>query len=673
MEQFRKLGEELGGLKALMLFQDNIEINPRQCRLLLDICNASYDTISDQILHSLKFEERQVKWRVVEQPLREICRIFKEVECYIRQCLETTSSSSSVWWAKAIVLHQNRDSVEFHIHSLISTMPAVIEAIEIAGEFSGSDQEEGHLKRVIVSNKYHKQWSEPKLFELKFSKQYLVSKDLAARFERALMEDRWILMNKLREMKLVSNFTKQERQLADLMTKRIEGNWKMMIPCTVLVGSRDYQVRRRLGSGSQYKEIQWLGESFAVRHFFGNIEPMIPEIVQLGTLCHPNVLQLLCGFTDEDKKECFLLSELMACRDIGNYIKEACGSKNSRRLPFSLPVAIDLMLQIARGMEYLHSKKVFHGSLNPSNILVRGGGSSLLVKVSGFGLSTLKKKTNDTTTTGKSVTSLPFIWSAPEVLEEQDDNKQKFTEKSDVYSFAMVCFEILTGKVPFEDSHLQGDRMGRNIRAGERPLFPSQTPKFVANFTKRCWHPDPNFRPRFSTICRILRYAKKFLLLTSPNSNEATTMNVAPLMDYLEIDSRLRRRFQSWETADCSVSEVPFQMFAYKVMEMERTQKETPSDSSGSDMSGDEAFVDVVDPSFTSPERNSSTCSSSHRGVLSSSPETTTISSPGLKRSSSSVFSKRASLEPSKTTPKHSGKIWFDVDGDHVCTCLVQK
>ncbi|CAN1345456.1 Light-sensor Protein kinase [Linum perenne] len=596
MEQFRKLGEELGGLKALMLFQDNIEINPRQCRL--------------------KFEERQVKWRVVEQPLREICRIFKEVECY------------------------NRDSVEFHIHSLISTMPAVIEAIEIAGEFSGSDQEEGHLKR-----------------------QYLVSKDLAARFERALMEDRWILMNKLREMKLVSNFTKQERQLADLMTKRIEGNWKMMIPCTVLVGSRDYQVRRRLGSGSH----------FAVRHFFGNIEPMIPEIVQLGTLCHPNVLQLLCGFTDEDKKECFLLSELMACRDIGNYIKEACGSKNSRRLPFSLPVAIDLMLQIARGMEYLHSKKVFHGSLNPSNILVRGGGSSLLVKVSGFGLSTLKKKTNDTTTTGKSVTSLPFIWSAPEVLEEQDDNKQKFTEKSDVYSFAMVCFEILTGKVPFEDSHLQGDRMGRNIRAGERPLFPSQTPKFVANFTKRCWHPDPNFRPRFSTICRILRYAKKFLLLTSPNSNEATTMNVAPLMDYLEIDSRLRRRFQSWETADCSVSEVPFQMFAYKVMEMERTQKETPSDSSGSDMSGDEAFVDVVDPSFTSPERNSSTCSSSHRGVLSSSPETTTISSPGLKRSSSSVFSKRASLEPSKTTPKHSGKIWFDVDGDHVCTCLVQK
>ncbi|CAN1792036.1 Light-sensor Protein kinase [Linum perenne] len=580
MEQFRKLGEELGGLKALMLFQDNIEINPRQCRLLLDICNASYDTISDQILHSLKFEERQVKWRVVEQPLREICRIFKEVECYIRQCLETT-----LWWAKAIVLHQNRDSVEFHIHSLISTMPAVIEAIEIAGEFSGSDQEEGHLKRVIVSNKYHKQWSEPKLFELKFSKQYLVSKDLAARFERALMEDRWILMNKLREMKLVSNFTKQERQLADLMTKRIEGNWKMMIPCTVLVGSRDYQVRRRLGSGSQYKEIQWLGESFAVRHFFGNIEPMIPEIVQLGTLCHPNVLQLLCGFTDEDKKECFLLSELMACRDIGNYIKEACGSKNSRRLPFSLPVAIDLMLQIARGMEYLHSKKVFHGSLNPSNILVRGGGSSLLVKVSGFGLSTLKKKTNDTTTTGKSVTSLPFIWSAPEVLEEQDDNKQKFTEKSDVYSFAMVCFEILTGKVPFEDSHLQGDRMGRNIRAGERPLFPSQTPKFVANFTKRCWHPDPNFRPRFSTICRILRYAKKFLLLTSPNSNEATTMNVAPLMDYLEIDSRLRRRFQSWETADCSVSEVPFQMFAYKVMEMERTQKETPSDSSGSDMS----------------------------------------------------------------------------------------
>ncbi|CAN1236237.1 Light-sensor Protein kinase [Linum grandiflorum] len=573
MEQFRRMGEQLGSLKALMLFRDNIEVNPRQC--------------------NLKFEERQLKWRVLEQPLTEMCRVFKEVEGY------------------------NRDSVEFHVHSLISTMPAVIEAIEIAGEFAGSDQEEIRTKR-----------------------QYLVSNDLASRFESAWLEDRWILMNRLRVMSSSSS-TKQERKLADFMSKRIDGNWnKGLLPCSVLVGSRDYQVKRRLGGG----------ESFAVRHFFGNIDPMIPEIVQLSSLCHPNVLQLLCGFTDEDKKECFLVSELMGCRDIGSYIKEASGSRNCRRLPFSLSVAVDLMLQIARGMEYLHSKKVYHGNLNPSNILIRTGpASSLVVKVSGFGLSSLRDKNNNA----------PFIWSAPEILEEPDDS---ITEKSDVYSFAMVCFEILTGKVPFEDSHLQGDRMARNIRAGERPLFPSQTPKFVANFTKRCWHPDPNSRPGFPTICRMLRYAKKFLLLT--NQDSATP--VAPLLDYLEIDSKLQRRFESWDqNADRSISEVPFQMFSYKVMEMERMAKSSTSasESSGSDVSGDEAaFVDVMDP-FRSPDRNSSSaCSSSHNNnntllLLSSSPEATAaaaLSSPVHKRSSP-VCSKRATFDPWKTSSKLPG------------------
>lgn len=47
------------------------------------------------------------------------------------------------------------------------------------------------------------------------------------------------------------------------------------------------------------------------------------------------------------------------------------------------------------------------------------------------------------------------------------------------------AFELLTGKVPFEDSHLQGDKMSRNIRAGERPLFPFHSPKFITNLTKR--------------------------------------------------------------------------------------------------------------------------------------------------------------------------------------------
>jgi serine/threonine protein kinase len=81
-----------------------------------------------------------------------------------------------------------------------------------------------------------------------------------------------------------------------------------------------------------------------LRHFFGDIEPLIPEISSLLSLSHPNILHFLCGFTDEENKECFLVMELMT-RDLCCYIRETCGLR--KRIPFPLPIAVDLMLQIA--------------------------------------------------------------------------------------------------------------------------------------------------------------------------------------------------------------------------------------------------------------------------------------------------------------------------------------
>lgn len=104
------------------------------------------------------------------------------------------------------------------------------------------------------------------------------------------------------------------------------------------------------------------------------------------------------------------------------------------RIPFLLHVAIDLMLQIARGMEYLHSKKVYHGELNPSSILVKPRGTSpegyLHAKVTGFGLTSVKDL-NQKGNTNQNGTP-PFIWYSPEVLEEQDHSggaaNSKYTE-----------------------------------------------------------------------------------------------------------------------------------------------------------------------------------------------------------------------------------------------------
>ncbi|KAJ8900584.1 hypothetical protein K2173_025361 [Erythroxylum novogranatense] len=603
MEQFRQIGEALGSLKALMVFRENILINQRQCCLLLDIFIFAYEVIAEDMKQNLNFEEKHLKWRILEQPLREICRIFKEGEAYIKQCLETKDC-----WAKAISLYQNSDCVEFYIHNLLTCMPIIIEAIEIAGEFSGCDQDESQKKRYAFAYKYQKLWKDPQLFQWKFAKQYLITQDFCNRFDMVGKEDRYILLNRISK-KNVS--TKQDRQLIDLVLKNLEEESESkLMPCSILVSSKEYQVRRRLGSGSQFKEILWLGDSFAMRHFFGQIQPLIPEISSLLSLSHPNIMHFLCGFTDEEKKECFLVMELMS-RDLASYVKEVCGPR--KRIPFTLPVAVDLMLQIARGMEYLHSKKIYHGSLNPSNILVKPRGTSadgyLHAKVSGFGLSSVKNISSRSPSNQNG--ALSFIWHAPEVLEEQEQvggiaESCKYTEKSDVYSFGMICFELLTGKVPFEDSHLQGDKMSRNIRAGERPLFPFGSPKYITSLTKRCWQTDPNQRPSFSSICRMLRYTKRFLLM-NPDYNREPDPPM-PEVDYGEMEADFVRKCPCWDTAadssSSSVSQIPFQMFAYRLYEKEKkrsTQKEiSESGSDKTSISGDENVIAIDDP-FPSP------------------------------------------------------------------------
>ncbi|XP_061344478.1 uncharacterized protein LOC133290360 [Gastrolobium bilobum] len=581
MEQFRHIGEVIGSLKALMVLRDEIQINQRQCGLIVDIFSLAFETIGDEIRQNLKLEERNTKWKPLEFPLRELCRVFKEGELYIKHCLDTKD-----WWGKAITLSHNRDCVEFHIHNLLCYFPAVIEAIENAGEISGLDEDEKEKKKVMLARKYDMEWNDPKLFQWRFGKQYLVPREICKQLENAWMEDRWRLIEALKEKKGSTKvtFTKNERSLADILLKKLlngsEKSKEPLSPIAVLLGSKDYQVRRRLARGKEFKEIQWHGQSFALRHFHGERQAHEAEVSTLVSLSHPNILQYLCGFYDEEKKEFSLVMELMN-KDMWTYMKENCGPR--RQILFSIPVVVDLMLQMARGIEYLHSKKIYHGDLNPWNILLRARNSQegyFQAKVAGFGLSSLKN--NDNTRSSPTHNPIseeinPTIWYAPEVLTELEQTGNastscKYSEKADAYSFGMICFELLTGKVPFEDNHLQGDRTKQNIKAGERPLFPFRSPKYIVSLIKKCWQTDPAQRPTFSSICRILRYTKKFLSMNTeyhvinPELNQLELQS--PPVDCCDIETMFLKNFPMERTSNlCVVSQIPYEMFAYKVVE----------------------------------------------------------------------------------------------------------
>lgn len=587
MEQYRQVGEVLGSMTALMVLQDEIPINKRQCCLLFESFCLAFTLISASIRQNLRLEEKNTtKWKALDQPLRELHRVFREAEVYIKHCMDSRD-----WWAKVLSLHQNKDSVELHVHNLLCNFPAVVEAIETAGEISGLDPDEMQKRGIILRRKYDREWNDPKVFALRFGEQYLVTKELCKRFESAWREDRWLLSEAIKERRKME--TKNENRLGEFLLKKLnvssplESSDTLLFPSSALVGSRDYQVRRRLGSGGQFKEIQWRGESFMIRHLIAEIEPLKPEIRTLLSLSHPNIHQYLCGFCDEEKKECFLLMELMS-KDLLSHIKE--NSSPRRRNLLALPVIVDLMLQIARGVEYLHSNGIFHGDLNPKNVLLKSRSSLqgyFHVKISGFGLSSMKDKSSCSSPSHDVTNSInPLIWYAPEVLAEQEKQgtlnsspgKTKYSEKADVYSFAMICFELLTGKVPFEDGHLHGDKMARNIKAGERPLFPFSSPKFMVSLTKKCWATDPASRPNFSSICRVLRYIKKFLV-ANPECDQQPELRM-PSVDFCDIENGFQNKFPA--AADTGilnvtpVSEIPFQMFSYRIAEIEKTRRRSP-------------------------------------------------------------------------------------------------
>merc|ERR1712187_967780 len=82
---------------------------------------------------------------------------------------------------------------------------------------------------------------------------------------------------------------------------------------------------------------------------------------------------------------------------------------------------------------------------------------------------------------------------------------QEYDEKVDVYSFAMVVFEILCRDIPFND--LEPKEVEREIARGGRPdldLVPVDCPEWLVDLMIACWSNDPRKRPSFKQILATL-------------------------------------------------------------------------------------------------------------------------------------------------------------------------
>ena len=135
-----------------------------------------------------------------------------------------------------------------------------------------------------------------------------------------------------------------------------------------------------------------------------------------------------------------------------------------------LPAQREGLLQMASGLEYLHSKRIVHGNLKPQNILVSTG------QCATFKLSA---------DVGPIREELLSVWMAPEVLETvQYDPRQQIASKridkatSDVWSLGCLFFYFLRdGQHPFDDSNML--RTLQNIAAGDAAQLKALTGKLI--------------------------------------------------------------------------------------------------------------------------------------------------------------------------------------------------
>ncbi|KAG0598492.1 hypothetical protein M758_12G078800 [Ceratodon purpureus] len=93
------------------------------------------------------------------------------------------------------------------------------------------------------------------------------------------------------------------------------------------------------------------------------------------------------------------------------------------------------------------------------------------------------------------------FWRAPEILEQVRRRVRScdmvFTKEADIYSFGMMCYEVVTGCIPFE-GHPQNDYS--IVLRGERPPLPDDLNVEIRSIIVECWHEDPLSRPSASTL-----------------------------------------------------------------------------------------------------------------------------------------------------------------------------
>ncbi|EQC33877.1 TKL protein kinase [Saprolegnia diclina VS20] len=209
---------------------------------------------------------------------------------------------------------------------------------------------------------------------------------------------------------------------------------------------------------------------------------------------HPNIVRFLGVDYDDQTKTVLYVTEQLERGDLASIL--------ASDEVLSVQVCIQILFDVACGMTYLHSqpKPIMHRDLRAANVHIS---RNYRAKVANFELS--GKRGLD-----KSRVGTP-AWTAPEILAGDAD----YTEKVDVYSFAMLMVEIMNRKMPYADESkaMPAPQLLNEIVSKQRRptiLHPENWPQQMLNLVEACWEEDAEERPAFqSVVAELDTYLKQ--------------------------------------------------------------------------------------------------------------------------------------------------------------------